>query len=660
MKIPIKVNNILIQAPKNYTILQICENLNILIPRFCFHSKLSIAGNCRMCLVEVKNSPKPVVACAMPLSANMEIFTNTPLVKKTRENILEFLLINHPLDCPICDQGGECDLQDQTFFYGSDNSKFNLNKRSVQNKNCGPFIKTIMTRCIHCTRCVRFAQEITGNAELGTVGRGTQTEITTFINKILISELSGNVIDLCPVGALTSKPYAFKARSWELSKKTTIDCLDSLGSNIQVDLLNNKILRIVPKKNPFINDNWISDKTRFSFDSINSQRILTPLIKKNNNFVKISWEDSFKILEKKYKEVDSTQICNVFDNFIDLETSFLVKSFNNQLGIKNIYQNNKFEKDLNVDFNNKLLNLNLKNIRNTDLCLLVYCNVKEENTILNIHLKNNYNLYNTSVYNIGNKLNLNYPTKHIGNNLTTFLQILEGKHFLNFKLKKAKNPLIIFGAEFFKHTNSSNIFDIFQKAYGKKINILYSDISQLNFNENSFKNLKTKYIKKKIELCFLFNVNNKIKFLNQKTFKVYQGTHFNDFVQECDLILPSLTYFEKNSTYINNLGINQKTNQIINQNIPKDFLIFKMLSYTLNLKYTLDFYKKIYYLMPQLNYFINTNFNIKIQNRHNKFFKLQTQPLIKNYYLDNNITQNSKLMALRTKTLQNYFNNFQL
>jgi NADH-quinone oxidoreductase chain G len=257
------INDKKISVSSNLTILQACIKLNILIPRFCYHNKLSVAGNCRMCLVEIENSPKPVVSCSFPVVNNMKIYTNTPLVKKARENILEFLLLNHPLDCPICDQGGECDLQDQTISYGSDKSRFYEFKRGVEDKNCGPLVKTIMTRCIHCTRCVRFINEMTSFKNLGTVNRGSKMEISTYFKRILNTEISGNIIDLCPVGALTSKPYAFQARSWELKSNDNIDIMDALASNIKVESKGLKILRILPKINKNINEEWISDKTRF-------------------------------------------------------------------------------------------------------------------------------------------------------------------------------------------------------------------------------------------------------------------------------------------------------------------------------------------------------------------------------------------------------------
>ena len=286
----IKINQKEIQVDKNLTVMQACEIAGEEIPRFCYHDKLSIAGNCRMCLVEIEKAPKLVSSCTMPLMEGMSIITNSEKVNAGRKGVMEFLLINHPLDCPICDQGGECDLQDQAMYYGFDKSRYKENKRAVDNKNMGPLVNTIMTRCIHCTRCVRFATEVAGVPELGMLGRGENAEITTYLEQSITSELSGNVIDLCPVGALTSKPYQFKARPWELKRTDSIDIFDSVGSNIRVDSRAEEILRVTPRTNEFINEEWISDKVRFNYDGYYQQRIDIPYIKKNQKLFSSIWE----------------------------------------------------------------------------------------------------------------------------------------------------------------------------------------------------------------------------------------------------------------------------------------------------------------------------------------------------------------------------------
>ena len=322
--INIKINQKEIQVDKNLTVMQACEIAGEEIPRFCYHDKLSIAGNCRMCLVEIEKAPKLVSSCTMPLMDGMSIITNSKKVEAGRKGVMEFLLINHPLDCPICDQGGECDLQDQAMYYGFDKSRFKENKRAVDNKNMGPLVNTIMTRCIHCTRCVRFATEVAGVSELGMLGRGENAEITTYLEQSITSELSGNVIDLCPVGALTSKPYQFKARPWELKRTDSIDIFDSVGSNIRIDSRAQEILRVTPRANEYINEEWITDKVRFNYDGYYQQRIDSPYIKKNNKLEPTSWAEVLKTLKSKLKK--SNPLALIGDQ-VDLETGYAIKKF---------------------------------------------------------------------------------------------------------------------------------------------------------------------------------------------------------------------------------------------------------------------------------------------------------------------------------------------
>ena len=339
------VNDKAITVKKGLTIIQACEEIGIQLPRFCYHEQLSIAGNCRMCLVEIDKSLKPIASCAITIDKGMKIYTNTSLVKKAREGIMEFLLINHPLDCPICDQGGECDLQDQAMLFGNDRGRFYEVKRAVSELNLGIFIKTVMTRCIHCTRCVRFLSELGGVNQLGTTGRGVKTEIGNYIEKNILSEVSGNIIDLCPVGALTSKPYAFTARSWELTKIETIDILDSMGSNIIYSLYGNKIMRILPLVHLGINDEWIDDKTRFSYDGFVIQRIIVPLFKNNKNiFNKVSWNFILKILSN----ILINKLGILINNDISLETSYILKLYNFNIKNINFYIENSLIKRVNI------------------------------------------------------------------------------------------------------------------------------------------------------------------------------------------------------------------------------------------------------------------------------------------------------------------------
>ena len=323
----LKVNDIDVEVEEGLTVLQACEKVGVEIPRFCYHEKLSIAGNCRMCLVEMEKSPKPVASCAMPAAEGMNIKTNTAFVEKARKGVMEFLLANHPLDCPVCDQGGECDLQDQSMFYGVDKSRFKENKRSVPEKNMGPLIKTQMTRCIHCTRCVRFATEIAGVPEIGAIGRGEDMQITTYLEQSMQSELSANVVDLCPVGALTSKPYVFEARPWELKKTESIDVMDAVGSNIRVDTYDWEVKRVLPIINEDINEEWISDKTRYACDGLLNQRLDTPFIKYNGKFEKASWEEVYKIIKSKFENTSKEKVCGFVGDLTNMETSYIFKEF---------------------------------------------------------------------------------------------------------------------------------------------------------------------------------------------------------------------------------------------------------------------------------------------------------------------------------------------
>jgi len=375
-KITVTVDGIDVLVENGSSVLQACEQVGIEIPRFCFHERLLIAGNCRMCLVEIEKSPKPQASCAIPVGPGMKVFTDTPLVKKAREGVLEFLLLNHPLDCPICDQGGECDLQDQAMIFGSDRSRFFHRKRGVEDKNLGPLVKTIMTRCIHCTRCVRFATEVAGVEVLGTTSRGIDTEIGTYVEKMFDSELSGNIIDLCPVGALTSKPYAFTSRPWELRLTESVDVMDSVGSNIRVDTRGTEIMRIIPRLNEEINEEWISDKTRFSYDGLKRQRLTKPMIRnEKGNFDSVEWLEAFEFIKKNVKgqgSVDPSQVVGVVGGLVDVETVFTLKKFLSQQGSSTVISEFGGGKDLQQDFlTNHTFNSSIQGIEESDLLVLV-------------------------------------------------------------------------------------------------------------------------------------------------------------------------------------------------------------------------------------------------------------------------------------------------
>jgi len=663
--ITIYINNIKTKVNKNSTVLQACNNLKIEIPKFCFQENLQIAGNCRMCLVEIENSPKPVASCAMPVMPNMKIFTDTPLVQKARESVLEFLLINHPLDCPICDQASECDLQDQTMIFGSDRSRFFFKKRGVEDKYCGPFIKTIMTRCIHCTRCVRFANEICGIDNLGTTGRGNKTEISFYYPNIFNSEFSGNLIDLCPVGALTSKPFAFKARSWELKKKEGVDILDGIGSNIKVDIFNNEVLRILPKTNFNINKEWISNKTRFFFDSLKYQRIKYPLLKdENNKFQKISWFKALNIINQKLITTDSSNIKSIIGDLVDLESLFLLKKNLNKLGIYNInyekFLNNKNLK-INSDLTSNFLFQNtLKTIEESDLCLIINSDIRQEGSILNIHLINRLKKGNFKVAYIGNKIDFTYPVNNLGLTLNILIKIITGKHTFCKELKKAKKPIIIFGENIINQKNAYYLISKLKNLsfLNNNINFFNSKNSLINFLEINF--LNTKLNLKNSKVSYLYNTNLKNKLIKEKdNFIIYQGHHFTEDAQNSNLILPGLTFLEKKGTYINIEGLIQKNDQILNLNTEqrKDLIIYKNIyKFILNKNQSKknDSFLKMKEILPYLlkkkmkiiNNFINSTKYLKINVNF-------LDSLIKNLYYTNILEQYSKILVNSNKIIKN-------
>ena len=548
------------------TVLQACELAGAEIPRFCYHERLSIAGNCRMCLVEMDKSRKPIASCAMPAAEGMNIKTNTEMVEKARKGVMEFLLANHPLDCPVCDQGGECDLQDQSLYYGVDKSRFSENKRYVSEKYMGPLIKTQMTRCIHCTRCVRFATEVAGVPEIGAIGRGENMEITTYLEKSMESELSGNVIDLCPVGALTSKPYAFSARPWELKKTESIDVLDAVGSNIRVDTYGWEVKRILPRLNEDINEEWISDKTRYSCDGLLKQRLDTPYIKKDNKLVKSSWDEAIDIIIKKFNETENSKIAGHLGDLVSLETTLAFKKFFELLGSKNLeFREKKFYINP-EDKMNYLFNSTINGIEKSDLILLVGCNPRHEATILNARIRKAFIKNKTPIFSIGDPGDQTYEYKVIGDNTQTIKDMIEEKHEFNKVFNDAKKPLIIIGESTLELDSGGYIFEELKNfLYQKKLisekwnalNILIQnastvgslDLKILNNQQNNFMffdNIKNN----KFKVLYLLNSDN-LKFEKNDEFIIYQGSHGDRGAEIADVILPSAAYTEENGLFQN-------------------------------------------------------------------------------------------------------------
>ncbi|MGB1921095.1 MAG: NADH-quinone oxidoreductase subunit NuoG, partial [Candidatus Puniceispirillaceae bacterium] len=439
------VNDIEVEVEDGATVLHACEAANVEIPRFCYHDRLSIAGNCRMCLVDMERAPKPIASCAMPAGDGMVIRTDTDRVKKAREGVMEFLLINHPLDCPICDQGGECDLQDQAMGYGLDGSRFDENKRAVENKHMGPLISTTMTRCIHCTRCVRFATEVAGVAELGAIGRGESVEITTYLEKTLASELSANVIDLCPVGALTSKPYAFAARPWELNKTESIDVMDALGSNIRVDARGAQVMRVLPRLNEDVNEEWISDKTRYAVDGLRRQRLDQPYMRgRDGRLAPASWDDAFKAIAAKAKKAKPAAMAAIAGDQIDAEAMFALKTLFGRLGSGNLDCRQDGAK-IGGPRSGYLFNSTIAGIDEADALLIIGSNPRIEAAVMNARIRRNWLATGMPVGVVGPTADLTYDATFLGDDPAVLADLASGKHKFAAKLKKAKRPMIIIG-----------------------------------------------------------------------------------------------------------------------------------------------------------------------------------------------------------------------
>ncbi len=572
--IKLKVNDINIEIEEGLTVLQACEKAGAEIPRFCYHERLSIAGNCRMCLVEMEKSPKPIASCAMPAIEGMNIKTNTPLVEKARKGVMEFLLANHPLDCPVCDQGGECDLQDQSMFYGVDKSRFKENKRFVPEKNMGPLIKTQMTRCIHCTRCVRFATEIAGVTELGAIGRGEDMEITTYLEKSMESEMSGNVVDLCPVGALTSKPYVFEARPWELKRTETIDVMDAVGSNIRVDTYGWEVKRVLPRVNEDINEEWISDKTRHACDGLLNQRLDTPYIKYNNKFDKASWKEVINIIKAKVKETEPDKICGITGDLVNMETLYIFKEFFQKILNSNNLESRNENSYLNFEKReNYLFNSSIKGIEESDFIFLIGSNPRFEATILNARIRKAYLQNKTNIVSLNDVGDLTYPYEFLNGSTENIKEIVENRHALSNTIKEAKKPIIILGQSALSSNSGKYIFESI-KSFLKKNNKINPNWNSLNiisenastvgsfdlgiFDSNNGSNELLDNLKKhKYKLVFLLG-QDRLKFKKENEFIIYQGSHGDKGAEIADIILPGSAYTEQDGYFTNLEGKLQK------------------------------------------------------------------------------------------------------
>lgn len=687
------INNKEHDLPNDITIIQACDILGIEIPRFCYHEKLKISGNCRMCLVEVKGSNKLVASCTHNIFDGIDINTCSEAVKKSREGVMEFLLINHPLDCPICDKGGECELQDQVMKYSKHVSRYKEDKRIVQDKDFSNLITAHMTRCIHCTRCVRFLEDIAGTRDIGAFYRGGEMEIGTYLQDGIKSELSANIVDLCPVGALNSKPYLSKARSWELKYTDSIDVLDAVGSHIRIDVKDDEVMRISPKRCDYINEEWISDKTRFAHDAIKYQRIDSPIMHdiQNQKFSKIDWSKAYKLIENVIKSQKSFESVSVIaGDMVDVESMFAFKEL--------FLQNNgslfecRYEGSVlgNVNLRDSyLFNTTINGIENADECFIIGANPRTEAAMINARIRKAvvHNKLNVSI--LHNKLKLNYDYKHLGSNPWLLKQILNESHPYNEVLKSAKNPMMIVGNDVFIGENGESMVH-YTNAIASKFGIIKKDWNGFNvlnnaasrvggidigFINNSYKNTNHNssidYILSKSKVIFLLGADEiDFNLISPDSFVIYIGSHADKGVYRANLILPSPSYLEKTGTYVNTEGRVQIAYEVVPkiENSKNEWQIAldlgELLNTKLNFKSIEDIRNKMAIFNPIFEY---ENINKIIKNNNSSFDSNQIKHFIhritvdefdnriKDFYQNNFFTRNSKIMAECSIRMKNVF-----
>lgn len=670
----LKINGTEIEVPAGTSILQASEILGYEIPRFCYHDRLSVPANCRMCLVEVKGAPKPVASCAMACGENMEVFTDSSLVKKSRRGVMEMMLINHPLDCPICDQGGECDLQDQSVGYGFDRSRYTEDKRSKTDPDLGPLVKTVMTRCIQCTRCVRFSEEIAGVADLGMMNRGEDAEITTFIEKAINSELSGNLVDVCPVGALTSKPYAFTARPWELRKTESIDVHDAVGSNIRVDARGNEVMRVLPRLNEDVNEEWISDKTRHAVDGLKHARLDKPYVRDaaSGQLRPASWDEALGVVAQKLSSTPASKIAAMVGALNDTESMTALKDVMTSLGVKNL--DCRTDGTL-FDVSNRAgytFNSTIAGIEKADVILLVGTNPRWEAPLVNARIRKTILSKRVKVGVIGENRDLSYATTYIGSGPES----LNGQHSFFDLIKAAKNPLMIVGQGAFLRPDGEAVHASLQ-AFAEKFgfvkdgwngfNILQTNASRVGALDigfvpqdgglNAYGILEATQ-NKGIEVLYLLGVDefNVGASIGKDTFVIYQGHHGDQGAARADVILPGVAYTEKDGLYVNTEGRVQLAKKAVTPlgEAREDWKILRALSDKLGKPLA-------YNTLAQLRARLVTEFPhfgkigqvvSAIWGQFGKAGEVRNHPFhspIDNFYMTNSISRSSKTMADCTK-----------
>lgn len=675
----VNINDTDYEFEDGLALIQACEQVGVEIPRFCYHERLEIAGNCRMCLVEAVGAPKPVASCAMSVNdlrpgrdgTPPKIRTDSEQVKKAREGVMEFLLINHPLDCPICDQGGECDLQDQALYYGKGVSRFEEMKRAVEDKYMGPLIKTHMTRCIHCTRCIRFMEDVAGVPELGGTGRGEAMEVTTYVEQALHSEMSGNIIDLCPVGALTSRPYAFAARPWELTKVETIDVMDAVGSNIRADARGNAVLRVLPRLNEEINEEWISDKTRYACDGLRVQRLDRPYVRVNGKLQPASWDEAFETIREEVAKREPSEMAALAGNLACSESMLALKELMTSLGSPHLdcRQDGAF-----VPYEQRgdyRFNTTIAGIEDADLVLFVGTNPRLEAPLVNTRIRKRYLQGGLRVANIGNPHDLTYPVEELGDDPAILADIVNGDHpFVN-AIEAAHNPMIIVGMSALARSDGEAIF-----AHAKHLasaymvrpdwngfNVLHTAASRVGGLDVGFvpqesgadiAGIVDSITEGAISFLYLLGVDEIDTSYFGDAFVVYQGHHGDIGAQRADVVLPGAAYTEKNATYVNLEG---RAQQAFRATFPpgearEDWKIIRALSETLGepLPYnTLDQLRRhMANITPSFAYIdevVPAEFRTEAIKHPMTIENIRFEEAVLNFYMTDPISRVSKTMA---------------
>lgn len=685
----LKIDGNEIEVPDHYTLIQACEEAGAEVPRFCFHERLSVAGNCRMCLVEVKGGPpKPQASCAMgvrdirggPNGELPEVFTNTPMVKKAREGVMEFLLINHPLDCPICDQGGECDLQDQAMAFGIDTSRYQEDKRAVEDKYIGPLVKTVMNRCIHCTRCVRFTTEVAGISELGLIGRGEDAEITTYLEQAMTSELQGNVVDLCPVGALTSKPFAFTARPWELNKTESIDVMDAVGSAIRVDTRGREVMRILPRVNEAVNEEWISDKTRHVWDGLKTQRLDRPYVRKDGRLQPASWGEAFGAIKAAVSATSGDKIGAIAGDLASVEEMYALSELVKSLGSGNLdCRQDGAALDPSLGRASYLFNPTISGIEQADALLIVGANPRFEAAILNARIRKRFRRGGFPIGVIGEGGEMRYKYDYLGAGPDTLKDILDGGHAFAEVLSKAAKPMIIIGQGALTRTDGAGVLATAAKlavnvgAIAEGWNgfaVLHTAASRVGGLDLGFvpgaKGVNAAEMLKAMDVLFLLGADELDFSTKAAKFTVYIGSHGDNGAHGADVILPAAAYTEKSGTWVNTEGRVQMGNRagFAPGDAREDWAIIRALSDVLGKKLPFDslgeLRSKLYAAFPHFAAVdeIAEGDSAQIAALAKKAGKMNKSGFassVKDFYLTNPIARASAVMAECSALARNNF-----